>query len=166
MRKLLLFMAVLPFLFGCTVKYSFTGASIAPEVKTFSVKYFQNIAAMVNPMLSSTFTDALTDKFIRQTKLVQVKEDGDFSFEGEITNYTSNPIAVTSNEYASMNRLSITVNVKFVNRANEKMNFTRSFTQYVDYDSSILLQNIEGTIMPEIVEKLVTDIFNASASNW
>ena len=29
-----------------------------------------------------------------------------------------------------------------------------------------LLTEVEGTLIPQIVDKLVTDIFQASASNW
>ncbi|MDO8928694.1 MAG: hypothetical protein Q7W54_06875, partial [Bacteroidota bacterium] len=42
---------------ACKVSYSFTGASIAPNVKTFSVYYFPNRARLVNPNLSQLFTD-------------------------------------------------------------------------------------------------------------
>ena len=73
---------------GMTVKYSLSGASIPVDAQTFSVAYFPNNATMVSPILSSTLTDALKDKFSRQTRLVEVGEGGDFAFEGEIVNYT------------------------------------------------------------------------------
>ena len=78
-----------------TVKYSLSGASIPPDAKTFSVAYFPNNAPMVAPILSSTLTDALREKFANQTRLIQVDEGGDFAFEGEITNYTSSTASVT-----------------------------------------------------------------------
>ena len=67
---------------GCTVKYSFSGASIPLDAKTVSVPYFPNNAPMVAPSLSSTLTDALQDKFARQTKLQLVSTGGDLAFEG------------------------------------------------------------------------------------
>lgn len=116
MKRYLYIIAAL-LLAGCgyTVKYSLSGASIPPDAKTFSVAYFPNNAAMVAPILSSTFTDALADKFSRQTRLVQVSEGGDFAFEGEITNYTSTTATVGSNDVATQNRLTITVQVRFTN---------------------------------------------------
>lgn len=151
---------------GCTVKYTLSGASIPPDAKTFSVAYFPNNATMVSPILSPTLTDALVDIFSRRTRLQQVEEGGDFAFEGEITNYTSVTAAVSSDDYAQLNRLTITVNVRFTNALDESMSFKKSFSAYEDYDSTQLLTEVEGTLIPEIVDKLVTDIFMASASNW
>lgn len=155
---------------GVAIKYSLSGASIPPDAKTFSVAYFPNNATMVAPILSSTLTDALVDIFSRRTRLTQVDEGGDFAFEGEITNYTSTTAAVTSggssNDYASLNRLTITIKVRFTNAIDEKMSFNKSFSAYADYDSSQLLTEAEGTLIPEIVDQLVNDIFQAAASNW
>ena len=148
---------------GVTIKYSLSGASIPPDAKTFSVAYFPNNAPMVEPILSTTLTDALIDKF---TRLAQVDEGGDFAFEGEITNYTSTTSSVSSDEYALLNRLSITVKVRFTNVLDEAMSFNKSFTAYADYDSTKLLTEVAGELVPEIVDQLVNDIFQAAASNW
>ena len=158
--------ATLAAVYACKVSYSFSGASIAPEVKTVSIQQFQNLATLVVPVLSSQLTEALQDKFSRQTRLTLVREDGDFSFEGDITNYTSTPIAVTGDEYASMNRLTITVKVNFVNKIQPEYNFSRQFSAYEDYDSNQLMQEVEPTLLPQIIEKLVDDIFNQAVSNW
>ena len=151
---------------GVQIKYSLSGASIPPDAKTFSVAYFPNNASMVDPILSSTLTDALVDIFSRRTRLQQVEEGGDFAFEGEITNYTSVTASVSSDDHALLNRLTITVKVRFTNALDESMSFNRTFTAYEDYDSTQLLTEVEGRLIPEIVDKLVTDIFMASASNW
>ena len=152
---------------GCTVKYSLSGASIPPDAKTFSVAYFPNNAAMVTPTLSSTLTDALVDKFSRSTRLTQVPEGGDFAFEGEIIGYTSATASVSSNDYALQNRLTITVRVRFTNLIDEKASFNnRTFSAYADYDSTKLLTEVEGELITQIVDQLVNDIFQASASNW
>ena len=152
---------------GYKVNYSLSGASIPPDAKTFSVAYFPNNAPMVAPILSSTLTDALRDKFTRQTRLTQVDEGGDFAFEGEITGYTSTTASVSgSSETALLNRLTITVNVRFTNAVDESMSWKKTFSAFEDFDSSKLLNEIEGELIPQIVDKLVTDIFQASAANW
>ncbi|MFI3262368.1 MAG: LptE family protein [Rikenellaceae bacterium] len=153
-------------LHSCTVKYSFTGASIAPDAQTVSITSFENVATMVTPTLASLMTEELQDMFSRQTRLSLVREDGDLSFEGEITNYVSSPIAVTGDEYASMNRLTITVKVRFENKIEPQYNFNKSFSAYEDFDATQLLTEIESTLLPQIVEKLAEDIFNAAVSNW
>lgn len=152
---------------GVQIKYSLSGASIPPDAKTFSVAYFPNNATMVSPILSPTLTDALVDMFTRRTRLIQVEEGGDFAFEGEIINYTSTTASVSSDDYALLNRLTITVRVRFTNALDEKASWgSRTFTAYEDYDSTKLLTEVEGELIPQIVDKIVTDIFQASASNW
>ena len=152
---------------GCTVKYTLSGASIPPEAKTFSVAYFPNNAPMVAPILSATITDELTQRFATRTRLVQVPDGGDFAFEGEVVGYTSTTSSVSSSDYALQNRLTITLKVNFTNVLDDKASFkARTFSAYADYDSTKLLTEVEGTLIPEIVDQLVTDIFMAAASNW
>lgn len=160
------FLGIAAVLNGCIIKYSFTGASIPADAKTFSVTYFPNNAAMVAPTLSNTLTESLRDRFTRQTRLTQVPEEGDFAIEGEITGYMTAPTSVSADEYALQNRLTITVQVRFNNAVEPEWNFNRSFNAFADYDANQLLQNIEGTLIEEIVETLVDNIFNACAANW
>lgn len=127
---------------------------------------FPNNALLVAPILSSTLTDALQDRFTRQTRLAVVPENGDLRFEGEITNYTSTPAAVSGEEMAVMNRLTITVRVRFTNAFQPEFNYDKTFSAFSDYSSSRLLQEAEPTLIPEIVDQLVENIFNDAVSNW
>ena len=163
---MILSFAAVMLLVGCTVKYSLSGASIPPDAKTFSVAYFPNNAPMVAPILSATLTDELTQRFATRTSLVQVEEGGDFAFEGDIVGYSSTTSSVSSGDYALQNRLTITVKVKFTNAIDDKMSFNKNFSAYADYDSTKLLTEVEGELITQIVEQLVTDIFQAAASNW
>lgn len=146
--------------------YSFTGASIPDAAKTFSVAYFPNNAPMVSPTLSTTLVEELKDKFSRQTKLQLVDSDGDFAFEGEIVSYTSTTASVSSDNYALLNRLTITIKVRFTNKIVPENSFNQSFTAFTEYDSSQLLTDIQSDLDTEVVKQLVTDIFQAAASNW
>ena len=165
-RVLILALAAVTMLTACTVKYSLSGASIPPDAKTFSVAYFPNNAPMVAPILSATLTDELTQRFAKRTSLVQVEEGGDFAFEGEIVGYSSTTSSVSSGEYALQNRLTITIKVKFTNVIDDKLSFNKNFSAYADYDSTKLLTEVESELIPQIVEQLVTDVFQAAASNW
>ena len=95
-----------------------------------------------------------------------VPEGGDLSFEGEITNYTSTPAAITGNETAALNNLTITVRVRFTNAIDPSQNYDKTFSSFSTYPSSTLLQEAETSLIPEIVDQLVEDIFNAAVSNW
>lgn len=150
---------------GCGV-YSFTGASVAPDVKTVSVDFFPNRASLVQPSLSQTFTEKLRDKFVSQTNLTLLESGGDLTFSGTITDYSSVPIAIQGNEQAALNRLTISVKVKFENAKDPKQNFESSFSRYADYDSRQSLNTVELQLIGEICNQLVDDIFNRAVINW
>lgn len=153
------------FLSGCGI-YSFTGASIPAGAKTVSVQYFPNNAPLVNPLLSNTLTNALNDMFVNQTTLLSVPQNGDLALEGEITGYSTSPIAITGNQTAAMNRLTVTVNVRFTNKYDEEKNFEQKFSQYQDYSSSQDLSSVQDVLVEQIVEDLCQDIFNKAVVNW
>ena len=75
-------------------------------------------------------------------------------------------MAIQGNEVAAMNRLTITVHVKFTNKFDETKNFEQSFSRYADYNSSQNFTAIESTLVNEINEALTDDIFNKSFVNW
>lgn len=151
---------------ACKVSYSFTGAAIAPTIKTFSVYYFPNRARLINPSLSQLFTDGLQDKLIKQTSLSQISEDGDLEFSGQITDYDVKPMNISEGDLAAQNRLTIGVKVKFTNNKDHEQDWEKSFTAYEDFDSNNSLNDVEDTLVPEIIKKLTDDIFNASIANW
>ena len=150
---------------GCGI-YSFTGASIPAEAKTVSIQYFPNNANLVNPLLSDMITNNLRDIFMNQTTLEGVNDNGDLALEGEITDYKTSPTAITGNQTAALNRLSITVNVRFYNRFDESKNFEQKFTQYEDYPSNQDLNAIQEELLNTICSKLCEDIFNKAVVNW
>ena len=151
---------------ACKVGYSFSGASISPEVRTFTVKFFTKTASLGPASLSQTFTEKLKDKFVSQTSLALVDRNGDLTFEGTITGYSVAPISIQTNEIAAQNRLTIMVNVKFTNLKDEKQNFESSFSRYADFESTQNLATVEDQLISTINEQLVDDIFNKAVINW
>jgi hypothetical protein len=163
---LLIGLVSLPVLNSCKVGYSFTGASISPAVKTFTVIYFPNRARLVNPNLSQQFTDILQEKIVRQTSLNQITEDGDLEYSGTITDYEVRPMNIQEGDVAAQNRLTIGVKVKYTNNKDHEQDWEKPFSAYEDFDSNKSLSDIEGDLVPLIVKKLADDIFNASVANW
>ena len=145
--------------------YSFSGASIPAEAKTVSVDYFPNHAQLINPLLSDNFTNALRDAMNNQTTLDLVESGGDLAFEGEITDYKTMPTAITG-QTAAMNRLTITVKVRFTNRIDDTNDFEQTFSRYEDYPSDQDLNSVQESLTATIVEQLVEDIFNKALVNW
>ena len=151
---------------ACKVGYSFTGASIAPNVKTFTVSYFPNRARLVNPNLSQQFIDILQEKLVRQTSLNQITDGGDLEYSGQINDYDVRPMNIMEGDIAAQNRLTIGVRVKFTNNKDHQQDWEKTFSAYEDFDSNKSLSDIEGDLVPLIAKKLADDIFNASVANW
>ena len=167
-RKVLivLILTIISTSYGCKVSYSFSGASISQAVHSFSVQYFQNRAALVQPGLSQSITDALIDKCRAQTSLKYINGIGDVNFEGEISDYNTRPLTVSADATAATNRFTITVKVKFTNAVDPDNSYDQSFTGYEDYNSNLDLSAVEKDLSDKIVVKIVEDIFNKAFVNW
>ena len=146
--------------------YSFTGASISSDISTISINHFPNKAKTIKASLSSLFTEKLKDYFISQTNLILVENEGDLLFKGEITDYIIKPISIQANQIAMQNRLTIKVTVDFKNQKNEIMNFNTTFSRHRDFSTNEDLSSIEETLMEEICDELVEEIFNKALVNW
>ncbi|MDO5968300.1 LptE family protein [Flavivirga aquimarina] len=147
--------------------YSFTGASIPANVKTFQVNRFENTSLLIEPGLERDFKLALEDLIQNQTNLSLVTSNGDLVYEGEITNYRISPTTSTSENTAAQNRLTISVKVRFFNRKKTEDDLEQSFSFFYDYPgSSQLVGTIKTTAHEEIFERLTQDIFNATLAKW
>lgn len=146
--------------------YSFSGTSIQPDVKTVTIDLFEYKALRVNPNLSNDLTEGLRDKFRKMTRLAQVDYDGDLEITGEITGYDVRSQAVTAQEVAAQNRLTVSVKISYMNRLYPEEDFEKSFSAYADYDSAQSLDAVEAVLCEEIIEKLCEDILNATVANW
>ncbi|MBS9774616.1 MAG: LptE family protein [Tenacibaculum sp.] len=152
-------------LISCGV-YSFSGGNTG-DAKTIQVDFFRNQASIVEPTLSQLFTQKMQDMFTRRTNLTLVKTNGDLHFEGEITGYHIAPMSATANETAALNRLTVTVNVRYYNRLDEKSNFEKQFSFYETFPAN---QNLTGgtleSVLEVILERITQDIFNESVAKW
>lgn len=151
---------------SCTASYSFTGASISPEVKTVSIDFFPVYATLAPPNSGQLFTEALKDIFLSQTNLVLVKSNGDLEFEGAIVGYNSAPVAIQGNEAAALTRVTMNVKVKFTNNIDSSQDFEQTFSRFEDFETAFDLSSVEGDILNSINDQLTQDIFNKSVTNW
>jgi hypothetical protein len=151
---------------SCKIKYSLDGASIPIEAKTISVTFFANNTTLGSPSISQKFTEKLRDMVSTQTRLALMKQNGDLQFEGAITDYNISPVAIQSTDQAALNRLTITVNVKYTNKFDATKNFEQAFTRFADYKTSSSLSTEEDKLLIEINRQLTEDIFNKAFNNW
>ena len=146
--------------------YTFSGASISPEIKNIKISYFINEAENFKANLDRDITQKLTDFIIEQTDLSVNNDNYEIEINGKITSYDITPISISSNDFANQNRLSISVNIDFKNYINEKENYNQKFTRYVDYKSDQNLEEIESELTDQILEEICIDIFNKTFVNW
>tara|TARA_Y200000002_G_scaffold381500_1_gene395684 strand:+ start:1372 stop:1899 length:528 start_codon:yes stop_codon:yes gene_type:complete len=159
--------------FGCGV-YSFTGASISPEVKTISFQDFFNNSPLGPSNMSVLFTEKIKDYFERNTSLEIVDENGDLEIEGTIENFSLSPVAPTAEGgrnaqyFTGLTRLTVRVNASYLNKTDEQFNFeNKSFSFYKDFDQNTEeLSSNEQEFVEEIFDQIVLDIFNSSVANW
>lgn len=165
MRNLMFFSLLFLSVSGCKVNYSFSGAEIG-TAQTVSVGYFNNIAPINNPGLSQVFTEKLKDKFVRETPLKLVDDEGDMILSGRIIDYQVAPVAIQQNVTAAQNRLTITIQVKFENKTDEKYNFEKNFTNFEDFDAALSFNAVESELVNLICDKIVQNVFNDAVINW
>lgn len=148
------------------VKYGLSGINIPPEIKNVTVKLFVNKAPLVNPILAQVYTEKLKDKFINQTSLVLANQEGDWEFDGSITEYGVTPLNRQTIEGGTRNKLTISVNVKFTDRKETMPDFEKSYTRFLDFDAGQDFAALESGLVDEITETLIQDVFNDTALRW
>ncbi len=151
---------------SCKINYSSQGGPIDPNLKTISIDQFSNQASLGPSTIGFLFTEKLRDLFQSQTKLELIASNGDLSYEGTISSYTIQPISVQGNQTAAQNRLTISVQVIFVNQINDKKNFDQSFTRFADYASTSDISSIQDRLIEEIFDQITQDIFDKTLGDW
>ncbi|MCL2650797.1 MAG: LPS assembly lipoprotein LptE [Candidatus Azobacteroides sp.] len=153
---------------SCSISYQFNGASVDYNiVKTISIQDFPNQAQLVVPTLSATFSDALRNKFTRQTRLRTVNSNADLELEGEITDYGVKNLAVRGEDaLATMAELSVTVKVRYTNNKRPSDDLQQSFTSSQSFSQTLTIDQVQDELITKIVDDLVDQIYNATLGNW
>lgn len=136
------------------------------KVKTISIADFQNRAEYVYAPLATEFNQKLKDMFIQQTRLQLVNSGGDLDIDGEITGYNQYNEAVDASGYSSKVKLTLTVNVRYVNNSNHEEDFEQQFSAFQTYDSSQLLTVVQDQLITLMVKDIAEQIYNATVANW
>lgn len=152
---------------ACSVSYKFNGASIDyTKTKTIQIKDFPIRSAYVWGPMASIFNNELRDIFGKQTKLIQVKRNGDLQIEGEITQYQQRNKSVSADGYSAQTELSMTVNVRFTNTKKHDEDFERTFTATQTYESTRNLNSVQEELVTQMTQDICDQIFNATVANW
>ena len=167
LKSVLLALLSLVMVCGCTVSYKLNGASIDYNtIKTITIETFSNRAAYQWAPMAPMFNNTLSDRYNNQTKLRQVKRDGDLVLSGEITSYDQTNKSISADGYSSMVQLKITVKVKFTNNKQHNDDFDKTFTANREYDSSQQLSAVQEELVQQMIDDIVDQVFNATVANW
>ena len=152
---------------ACSVSYKFNGASIDyNKTKTIQIADFPIRSSYVWGPMSAIFNNQLKDQFATQTRLIQVRRNGDLKIEGEITQYQQRNRAVTSEGFSAMTELSMTVNVRFTNNTNHEQDFEQQFTATASDESTRSLNSVQEEYVTQMSKDITEQIFNATVANW
>ncbi len=151
---------------GCTVNYSLSGGSVPPTAKTLSVASLDARAPLCSPQTAQNITEAVRDLMQAQTPLTLTPSNGDIAYEGAITGYDVQPVAIQANETAALNRLTITVSIHYTNKADSKADADITLSRFADYPSSQDLATVEDGLVRDIGKQLAQDIFDRTLGNW
>lgn len=146
--------------------YSFSGTNIDDRIKTVTVNNFTLQTAGGPANLPLTLTEKLKEYYQRYTNLKVIPTGGDMALEGTITGYDLIPVAPTASDQAGLNRLQITIQVRFTNTKDDTKSFDQAFSFYRDFPQNQTLSQNEGRLVPEILDQLVLDVFNKTAADW
>ncbi|MBU3812921.1 MAG: hypothetical protein H9791_00215 [Candidatus Bacteroides intestinipullorum] len=168
---------LIPVIALCTLPFLVTSCKIqlglAPitsidytKVKTISIAEFQNTSEYVYAPLAIQFNQELKDMFIQQTRLQLVNSGGDLELDGEITGYNQYNQGVDASGYSSEVKLTLTVNVRYVNNTNHEEDFEQQFSAFQTYESNQLLTAVQDQLIPLMIEDITEQIFNSTVANW
>lgn len=173
MKRMLIAILSIAVMTACSVSYSFKGIDIDyTKIKTMELRDMTNQAPLLQMPLVISFNEHLKDVFTRNTKLSFVEAGGDLELEGEIVRFDLTPMSVKetggdNNQIrASETRLTMSVKIRFRNNVNSAKDKEETITAYRDFDSSLMFDDVQDTLMDELKKDIADQIFNSTLSDW
>ena len=164
---LFLFAAALLLQTGCAY-YSFTGATIPAHLDTIAIPLAEDNSLSPLTTMDEDLTELLIERFVRQTRLrlETSEDDADALLTTQITRYANQPSAVTGEERATLNRITVTVSVQYVDQVEDREIVQRTFSSFQEYDPTTGGLDAEEQAARDALEDIADDIFTAATSNW
>lgn len=153
---------------ACSVSFTFNGSSIDyTRVKSISIADFNNVAELIHPPLAQEFSEKVRDKYSRQTRLQLLKTGGDMHLEGEIVGYTLTPMSIGQDAYSTETKLTLTVNIRFINNKNQEENIEdKQYTAFRTFDSNLMITEVQDQLLSEMTEDIADNIYNDTVARW
>lgn len=146
--------------------YSFKGTNFDPNIETFYVGSFEVRANNAPPTISQTFEETLKLKIRRESRLEENNLNPNIEFQGGISRFDVSPQAPEAGEAIGFNRLTIAVEINYIDNLNEERNWKQTFSWFSDFDSDVNLLDIQDERIDEIFNQVVEEVFNRAFTDW
>ena len=147
-------------LFGSCISYKFTGASIDyATTQTIQIDNISNRAPYGWAPMEAMFNNRLRDIYANQTRLRQVKRNGDLHIADQFNK------GISADGLSSQVQLRMTVNIRFTN-SKTNQSWERQFSATTQYDSSQQLSAVQERLVKEMTNDITDQIFNATVADW
>ncbi len=149
---------------GC--RYSFSGGSVPPHLKTIAIPIVQDQSGYGDPALRDEFTQQLVQRFTNDGSLsLADRNSADSALETVITNVRESAVVVNPGEQVSQRRMTVTAHVVFTDLKQRKRVWEKDISQWGDYASGGgPTQRGEG--IREAIKKITEDILNETVAGW
>ncbi|MEM1054632.1 MAG: LPS assembly lipoprotein LptE [Bacteroidota bacterium] len=149
---------------GC---YTFSGASLPAALSTVAIPPVESRASGAPPDLDQRLADALVERFADRTRLdLESDEDeADLVIRATVERYSVAPAAVTGDEVAALNRVTLGVRVVAMDRMEDVELLSRTFTATADFAPDEGLAG-ESDAANRALEQVAQDAFTAATSDW
>lgn len=149
---------------GC--RYSFTGGSVPPHLKTIAIPIVQDQSGFGDPRLKDQLTDDLVNLF-RNDNTLQLADraNADALLDATVTRVADEPLVVNPGEQVSQRRITITMHVTLTDQEKRRTMWEKDFSQWGDYPSGGGPTQRDAGIQ-DAVKKLTEDILNETVAGW
>ena len=146
--------------------YKFNETSINPTINTFYVGGFELRAANAPPNLANTIEQALNQKIRQESRLDENQVNPDIEFKAVINTYRVSSEAPQAGEQTAFNRLTIGLQIEYVDNQDKERNWKQNFSRFADFDANQNLLDVQDELIDIINELLMEDIFNKAFTDW
>ena len=158
----ILFFGVCTLLFGSC--YSFTGASVAPHLKTVAIPLFEDVSGFGEPGLREKFTQKVIEQFRNDNNLeIGERLTADSIIEGTISTVIDAPSVIGGNDIVRTRRVTVTVHASYTDMKFRKKVWEKDFSNWGEYTQG---QQTRDVALNEAVNKVVEDILLETVSGW
>ena len=157
--------AALVVCFGASC-YTLNGVSISADTRSFYIGQFDVTTPDAPPEAGQLFSERLKAKINSNTRLTFAETDPDVEFVGAVTAWVVTPEAPNADQGADLNRLTISVQVDYVDNRTPSNSYSQSFSDFENFPGNLTLFDVQEQRSAEILERVAEEVFNKAFSNW